>query len=81
MSLMAPFFIGMALAEERKVDPLAAGLLSIAAFMTVTPYSVGDAYAVGANWLGGANIIYYRTGGGRNVPLYYSPQLGYPLAG
>jgi hypothetical protein len=22
---MAPFFIGMALAEERKVDPLAAG--------------------------------------------------------
>lgn len=52
MSLMAPFFIGMALAEERKVDPLAAGLLSIAAFMTVTPYSVGEAYAVGANWLG-----------------------------
>lgn len=37
MSLMAPFFIGMALAEERKVDPLAAGLLSVAAFMTVTP--------------------------------------------
>lgn len=57
MSLMAPFFIGMALAEERKVDPLAAGLLSVAAFMTVTPYSVGEAYAVGANWLGGANII------------------------
>ncbi|QUI98495.1 hypothetical protein KCP74_19640 [Salmonella enterica subsp. enterica] len=26
-------------------------------FMTVTPYSVGEAYAVGANWLGGANII------------------------
>lgn len=40
MSLMAPFFIGMALAEERKVDSLAAGLLSVAAFMTVTPYSV-----------------------------------------
>ncbi|MCS3433398.1 PTS N,N'-diacetylchitobiose transporter subunit IIC [Klebsiella sp. BIGb0407] len=57
MSLMAPFFIGMALAEERKVDSLAAGLLSVAAFMTVTPYSVNDAYAVGANWLGGANII------------------------
>lgn len=38
MSLMAPFFIGMALAEERKVDALAAGLLSVAAFMTVTPY-------------------------------------------
>ena len=57
MSLMAPFFIGMALAEERKVDPMAAGLLSIAAFMTVTPYSVGEAYAVGANWLGGTNII------------------------
>ncbi|HAM8924619.1 TPA: PTS sugar transporter subunit IIC [Escherichia coli] len=57
MSLMAPFFIGMALAEERKVDALAAGLLSVAAFMTVTPYSVGEAYAVGANWLGGANII------------------------
>ncbi len=36
MSLMAPFFIGMALAEERKVDALAAGLLSVAAFMTVT---------------------------------------------
>ena len=54
MSLMAPFFIGMALAEERKVDALAAGLLSVAAFMTVTPYSVGEAYAVGANWLGGA---------------------------
>ncbi len=57
MSLMAPFFIGMALAEERKVDSLAAGLLAVAAFMTVTPYSVGEAYAVGANWLGGANII------------------------
>ncbi|QNQ21682.1 PTS N,N'-diacetylchitobiose transporter subunit IIC [Kosakonia sp. SMBL-WEM22] len=57
MSLMAPFFIGMSLADERKVDALAAGLLSIAAFMTVTPYSVGDVYAVGANWLGGANII------------------------
>ncbi|MBL0457017.1 PTS N,N'-diacetylchitobiose transporter subunit IIC [Aeromonas enteropelogenes] len=57
MSLMTPFFIGMALAEERKVDPLAAGLLSVAAFMTVTPFSVGEAYAVGANWLGGANII------------------------
>jgi len=57
MSLMAPFFIGMSLAEERKVDSLAAGLLAVAAFMTVTPYSVNDAYAVGANWLGGANII------------------------
>lgn len=57
MSLMSPFFIGMALAEERKVDSMAAGLLSVAAFMTVTPYSVGEAYAVGANWLGGANII------------------------
>lgn len=57
MALMAPFFIGMALAEERKVDSLAAGLLAVAAFMTVTPYSVNDAYAVGANWLGGANII------------------------
>ncbi|MBN4864283.1 MULTISPECIES: PTS N,N'-diacetylchitobiose transporter subunit IIC [Providencia] len=57
MSLMAPFFISMALAEERKVDPLAAGLLAVAAFMTVTPYEVNGAYAVGANWLGGANII------------------------
>lgn len=57
MSLMAPFFVGMALAEERKVDPQAAGLLAVAAFMTVTPFSVGEAYAVGANWLGGANII------------------------
>ncbi|EKT58257.1 PTS N,N'-diacetylchitobiose transporter subunit IIC [Providencia burhodogranariea] len=57
MSLMTPFFIAMALAEERKVDPLAAGLLAIASFMTVTPYEVNGAYAVGANWLGGANII------------------------
>lgn len=57
MSLMTPFFISMALAEEKRVDPLAAALLAIAAFMTVTPYSVGEAYAVGANWLGGANII------------------------
>ncbi|EAA7091194.1 PTS N,N'-diacetylchitobiose transporter subunit IIC [Salmonella enterica] len=57
MSLMTPFFIGMALAEERKVDPLAAGLLSVASFMTVTPFTVGEAYAVGANWLGGQNII------------------------
>ena len=32
MSLMAPFFIGSALAEERKVDPMAAGLLAVAAF-------------------------------------------------
>ncbi len=53
---MAPFFIGSALAEERKVDPMAAGLLAVAA-ATVTPYSVGEAYAVGANWLGGQNII------------------------
>lgn len=57
MSLMAPFFIGAALAEERKVDALAAGILAVAAFMTVTPYNAGGAYAVGANWLGGANII------------------------
>lgn len=57
MSLMTPFFIGMALAEERKVDALAAGLLSIASFMTVTPFAVGQASAIGANWLGGANII------------------------
>lgn len=57
MSLMTPFFISMALAEERKVDPLAAALLAVAAFMTVTPFNVGEAYAVGANWLGGANII------------------------
>ncbi|AKS89506.1 phosphotransferase system, EIIC family protein [Yersinia pestis 8787] len=53
MSLMTPFFISMALAEEKKVDPLSAALLAIAAFMTVTPFSVGEAYAVGANWLGG----------------------------
>lgn len=57
MSLMTPFFIGMALAEERKVDALVAGLLSIASFMTVTPFTVGDVSAIGANWLGGANII------------------------
>ncbi|HGE8503325.1 PTS N,N'-diacetylchitobiose transporter subunit IIC [Serratia ureilytica] len=57
MSLMTPFFISMALAEERKVDPLASALLAVAAFMTVTPFNVGEAYAVGANWLGGANII------------------------
>ncbi|WP_213132079.1 PTS N,N'-diacetylchitobiose transporter subunit IIC [Citrobacter sp. FP75] len=57
MSLMTPFFIGMALAEERKVDPLAAGLLSIAAFITVTPFTVGGINGIGPNWLGGANII------------------------
>lgn len=39
-------------AEERWLT-MAAGLLAVAAFMTaVTPYSVGEAYAVGANWLG-----------------------------
>ncbi|SUG43438.1 PTS system N,N'-diacetylchitobiose-specific transporter subunit IIC [Salmonella enterica subsp. arizonae] len=53
MSLMTPFFIGMALAEERKVDALAAGLLSLASFMTVTPFTIGDVSAIGANWLGG----------------------------
>lgn len=57
MSLLTPFFIGMALAEERKVDSLAAGLLSIAAFMTVTPFNVGGVAAIGTNWLGGTNII------------------------
>ncbi|EPQ7637663.1 PTS N,N'-diacetylchitobiose transporter subunit IIC [Escherichia albertii] len=57
MSLLTPFFIGMALAEERKVDPIAAGLLSIAAFMTVTPFSVNNVAAIGTNWLGGTNII------------------------
>jgi PTS system cellobiose-specific IIC component len=56
MSLMTPFFIGMALADERKVDPMAAGLLAVAAFMTVTPFSVGDAYAVGANCISGILI-------------------------
>ncbi|WP_213845703.1 PTS transporter subunit EIIC [Escherichia coli] len=50
MSLMAPFFIGMALAEERKVDALAAGLLSVAAFMTVTPYSVGEKCLLVRRW-------------------------------
>ena len=57
MSLLTPFFIGMALAEERKVDSLAAGLLSIAVFMTLTPFHVGDVAAIGTNWLGGTNII------------------------
>ncbi|MGL5291749.1 MAG: PTS N,N'-diacetylchitobiose transporter subunit IIC [Vibrionaceae bacterium] len=57
MALMAPFFIAHALAEERKVDPLASGLIAIAAFLTLTPFNAGGAYAVGANWLGGANII------------------------
>lgn len=57
MSLMAPFFISHALAEERKVDPLASGLLAIAAFMTVTPFLTGNEVAVGANWLGGTNVI------------------------
>lgn len=73
---MAPFFIGMALAEERKVDALAAGLLSVAAFMTVTPYSVGEAYAVGANWLRWGEYHlrdYYWPGGGRNVVCLYCP--------
>lgn len=74
MSLMAPFFIGMALAEERKVDALAAGLLSVA-FMTVTPYSVGEAYAVGAKLVRWGEYHlrdYYWPGGGRNVYLYCS---------
>ncbi|MEY0875785.1 PTS N,N'-diacetylchitobiose transporter subunit IIC [Providencia manganoxydans] len=57
MSLMTPFFISMALAEERKVDPIAAGVIAIAAFVTVTPFDVNGNYAIGANWLGGANII------------------------
>jgi PTS system cellobiose-specific IIC component len=41
---------------------MAAGLLSVAAFMTVTPYSVGEAYAVGANWLGGQTLSRYVIG-------------------
>ncbi len=57
MSLMTPFFIAMALAEERKVDSIAAGIIAIAAFVAVTPFDVNGAYAIGANWLGGANII------------------------
>ncbi|HEE9629411.1 TPA: PTS N,N'-diacetylchitobiose transporter subunit IIC [Escherichia coli] len=58
MSLMTPFFIGMGLAEERKVDSLSVGLLSVAAFMTVTPFKAGEtANVIGANWLGGANIL------------------------
>lgn len=58
MSLMTPFFIGMGLAEERKVDSLSVGLLSVAAFMTVTPFKTGEtANVIGANWLGGANIL------------------------
>lgn len=64
MSLMAPFFIGSALAEERRVDPMAAGLLAVAAFMTVTPYSVGEAYAVGAMLRGKSFDI---TGKRRNL--------------
>ena len=52
MSLMAPFFIGSALAEERKVDPMAAGLLAVAAFMTVTPYSVGRSLCGGRQLVG-----------------------------
>ncbi|SUG16104.1 PTS system, cellobiose-specific IIC component [Salmonella enterica subsp. arizonae] len=39
------------------MDALAAGLLSLASFMTVTPFTIGDVSAIGANWLGGANII------------------------
>lgn len=57
MSLLTPFFIGMALAEERKVDGLAAGLLAIASFITLTPSTINGVNAIGANWLGGANII------------------------
>ncbi len=73
MSLMAPFFIGMALAEERKVDSLAAGLLSVAAFMTVTPYSVGEALCSRRELAGrGEHYLrhYYRPGGRGNVHLY-----------
>lgn len=57
IALMTPFFISMALAEERKVDPIAAGLLAICAFMTVTPFDYHNLKAIDANWLGGANII------------------------
>ncbi|MDR0217513.1 MAG: PTS N,N'-diacetylchitobiose transporter subunit IIC [Enterobacteriaceae bacterium] len=57
MSLMTPFFISMGLAEERKVDSISAGLIAIAVFVTVTPFDVNGNYAIGANWLGGANII------------------------
>ena len=62
----------MALAEERKVDPLARrAVIGRCLLATVTPYSVG--HAVGANWFsGGANIIsghdYWPAGGG-NVHL------------
>lgn len=56
-ALMTPFFISMALAEERKVDPIASGLLAICAFMTVTPFDFHNLKAIDANWLGGANII------------------------
>ncbi|MDI5424832.1 hypothetical protein MJM99_32355, partial [Salmonella enterica subsp. enterica serovar Kentucky] len=49
------FFIRLA---TRVINQRSGGLFNLrAAFMTVTPYSVGEAYAVGANWLGGANII------------------------
>ncbi len=57
MSLMTPFFIAMSFAEEKKVDHLAAGLLAIAAFMALTPFSAGRAYAISPDWLGGGNII------------------------
>ncbi|SQC71620.1 PTS system chitobiose-specific transporter subunit IIC [Klebsiella pneumoniae] len=57
MSLMAPFFIGSALAEERKVDPDGSWPCCGGGLHDRDPYSVGEAYAVGANWLGGQNII------------------------
>ena len=68
MSLMAPFFIGMALAEERKVDALAAGLLSVAALCGWRKLVRWGEYHL---------RDYYWPGGGRNVYLYCPPQLGH----
>lgn len=40
MSLMSPFVIAMAMAEERKVDGMAAGVIGIATFIALTPSSI-----------------------------------------
>ncbi|MCS5873723.1 hypothetical protein LN650_19210 [Klebsiella pneumoniae subsp. pneumoniae] len=79
MSLMAPFFIGSALAEERKVDPMAAGLLAVAAFMTVTPYRRGRSLCGGRQLAGRAEHHLrddYRSGRCGTVHLRDPSQLG-----
>ncbi|NJH01020.1 hypothetical protein GEP00_23645, partial [Salmonella enterica subsp. enterica serovar Anatum] len=57
ISLMPPFFIGTALAEPRKADALAAGLLSVAPLLTETPHRVGPPSALAPTRLPGPHHI------------------------